>query len=140
MKYSSQQGDFSVNLYTLTTEPIDYKASAKTLSRIDWSNKGLYKNINIAKEFQGKEVRKIVGNHPRKHLYFNNFYGNHPNKNKAIEKWTEDVFLTSTNNHNPNSSNMMKGYINWPKTIALILALALGAVILLKLFLKRKAA
>jgi hypothetical protein len=126
MKYSSQQGDFSVNLYTLTTMPVDYSLSSSTLSRIDWDNKDLYKNVNIAKKPLDSHLKKALGKlKDGPYLYFNNFYCSQPNYKNAIDKWDKDVFLQLNASHYPNSANRMKHQgIDWMRTILLVLAIS----------------
>ena len=132
MKYSSQQGDFSANIYTITSMPIDYKKSAEVLKRLNWKNTDLYKNVNLADKFlevdPPKAVRKALdGNKP--YLYFNNFNCSHPNRDGAISKWTEDIFFKLNDSHWPNSANMMKGQISWIRTGLLILGILIVFIV-----------
>ena len=139
MKYSSQQGDFKVNLYTLTSKPIDYQASQKTLSKIHNKQFRQYKNVNIIDRAFHKDVKKLVKNREMSHLYFNNFSAR-PNYNNGISNWKEDVFLNTTDNHSPDSRNMIYTKISWPKTIFLILGLISVVLVLFSTVKKAKAA
>ena len=163
MKYSSQQGEFSVNLYTLTTKPIDYKLSADTLERIDWKNKNLFKNVDlqgylptqhlqeilsskantseqaITDEEKTGDSKKSLKEEKYPHLYFNNFQCHNPNSNGAISTWQEDVFLKLNNSHLPNDSNMM-GYqqMSLPAVCFLIVITVLFFKALQKRFRRRE--
>ncbi|NQZ56896.1 MAG: DUF2330 domain-containing protein [Lentisphaeraceae bacterium] len=104
MKYSSQQGNFSANLYILSTMPVDYKLSDSTLERIDWSNQDLHKNVRL-KTSSFHNVEMALDKKLPMDLYFNNFFCDNPNKNKAISQWKEDVFLELNDSHEPNDAN-----------------------------------
>lgn len=109
MKYSSQQGNFSVNLYTITTMPIDYKLSSKVLKRINWIDQRLFKNVNLVDKIKSKDLNEVLGEKKHSHIYFNSFYCKSPNKDNAISKWKEDVFLSLNASHSPNGANRIEG-------------------------------
>ena len=116
MKYSSQQGDFSVNIYSITDKPVDYKASKSVLDKIDWRNRNLYKNVNLAAKILPEDIKKIL-KADQEYLYFNNFNCLHPNEGQKISSWTEDVFLSLNNSHTPNDANMIHvDKIDWLRT------------------------
>ena len=132
MKFSSQQGNFSVNIYTVTSMPVDYKKSDQVLKKIDWMNDKNYKNVNLAGKDLPKEIADSTNTNPE-YLYFNNFYCMSPNFKKSISKWTEDVFFSLDKSHSPNSSNLItRTGISWTST------LLLAAGILILLFLAKK--
>ncbi|MCM8528694.1 MAG: DUF2330 domain-containing protein [Lentisphaeraceae bacterium] len=129
MKYSSQQGDFSVNIYTVTDKPIDFIVSKSVLEKIDWRNRNLFKNKNLAGKALPDNIKKIV-NEKQKYLYFNNFNCLQPNTNKKINSWTEDVFFSLNNSHYPNKANMMTvRKISWIRTGFLALGITLFFII-----------
>ena len=131
MKYSSQQGDFSANIYTITSMPIDFTKSADVLNQLDWSNKLLKKNINLAKKTIPDDLSKILGTKERPYLYFNNFNCARPNKDKAISKWTEDIYFKLNDSHWPNAANRMAG-IDWPRTGLLAAILLIVAIVAIR--------
>lgn len=114
LRYSSQQGDFSLALYTLTEKPIDLEKSAGVLDAINWSNRPTYRASGVhgvwkkpqtvrSKELLAfgevaktlpKESRALIG--VRKDWSFALLEGrpNHPNEQKSISDWTGDFFLT----------------------------------------------
>ena len=128
MKYSSQQGDFSANIYTITSMPVDYIKSDEVLKRLSFKNHNLYKNVNLADKELPQGLKALV-DEKKPYLYMNSFFCSHPNYDKAISKWTEDIFFSLNNSHWPNAANQMKGRIDWFRTAFLILALLAVAVI-----------
>ena len=130
MKYSSQQGDFSANIYTITSMPIDFIQSSELLERLNWKNKFLKKNVNLAKKQLPDDLTDIIGK-DKPYLYFNNFRCAHPNYKNAISNWEEDVFFKLNGSHWPNAANQMQG-ISWVRTGLLALTLAIIIFIALR--------
>lgn len=128
MKYSSQQGEFSANIYTFSTLPIDYSQSQNVLNKLNVKNYNLFKNVNLANKELPDKVSELLGKE-KDYLYFNNFYCSNPNYKKAISKWKEDIFFQLNNSHWPNRANQMKGQISWPRTALLVLGIITFVVI-----------
>lgn len=129
MKYSSQQGDFSVNIYSVTDKPIDFKVSKPVLSKINWTNQNLLKNVNLAQKSLPDDIKKVL-NVKQKYMYFNHFTGLHPNVNKKINSWNKDIFFSLNNSHSPNDENMITvKRTHWINTGALIVILIIFFII-----------
>ena len=112
LRYSSQQGDFDLALYTLTSKPIDLKQSKSVLDAIGWHNQpgratdftsGLWKKPQTvsAKDmlFRGlkleslpKESKKFLTEETR--WSFGLFMGKPNPKDRPISDWTGDCFFT----------------------------------------------
>ncbi|NQZ59363.1 MAG: DUF2330 domain-containing protein [Lentisphaeraceae bacterium] len=121
MKYSSQQGDFSANIYTLTTKPIDYKQSRKTMRRLTaYADYRLYKNVDLSDSSDLAPLEKVLGDRDFDHLYFNNMFCASPNYDKAISKWQEDVFFELNDSHKPNDANLIKKSSSIPGVIFML--------------------
>lgn len=113
LRYSSQQGDFSLALYTLTDRPIDLKKSASVLQAIGWENTpgsriGEYTRWKAPQMVKTEDVlegwwkleslpdeTKAVLD-KEKQWSFGLFQGRPNPKSRPISGWTGDCFFTLT--------------------------------------------
>ena len=112
LRYSSQQGDFSLALYTLTEQPIDLKKSKSVLEAIRWENRpGTWTDFAYAKwkapqrvsmldlflhgvslESTPEETRAFLANDAG--WSFGLFMGRPNHRDRPISGWTGDCFFT----------------------------------------------
>ncbi|MEM6507221.1 MAG: DUF2330 domain-containing protein [Planctomycetota bacterium] len=112
LRYSSQQGDFTLALYTLTDKPIDLKKSAGVLDAIGWRNRpgtwvdymrakwkapqplGVLDLIrhNVAIDTVPKESQLFIAEGAA--WSFGLFMGRPNPKDRPISGWTGDCFFT----------------------------------------------
>ncbi len=97
LKFSSQQGEFDLNLHILTKQPVDFKAIKKQLKSIAWSNSGYKKNYKLHHTSVPKVLGDVLkkGKIQAKQRYWN--YSNIQclklNKGKSLERLESDVFF-----------------------------------------------
>ena len=111
LRYSSQQGDFSLSLYTLTDRPIDLKRSAHVLHAIGWENTpgkklGQYTRWKAPQMVKTKsmfdrwypldsvpdETKAMLEQETQ--WSFGLFMGRPNPENRPISSWTGDCFFT----------------------------------------------
>lgn len=112
LRYSSQQGDFSLALYTLTDKPIDLKKSSHVLDAIGWENRpGTWTDFAYAKwkapqplgaldlvmhgvsvDAVPKESQAFIAEGAS--WSFGLFMGRPNPKDRPISGWTGDCFFT----------------------------------------------
>lgn len=111
LRYSSQQGDFKLALYTLTAKPIDLRQSMSVLKALGWENvpgRKLHRYAQwkkpqrvATKELLGK--RMALGSLPdatqavvngADEWSFGLFEGRPNPKDRPISSWTGDCFFT----------------------------------------------
>jgi hypothetical protein len=98
LRFSSRQGVFDVNLYVLTKEEFDYRASNKSLQRINWHKDAkLRRNVKVkadsfpeplAKVYEKSRFKKYTGK-----WYLNVLRTEQVNRGNAIAKWKTDIFF-----------------------------------------------
>ena len=104
--YSSQQGEFNLQLYTISDKRLDYAANQDILEKMTWQFTGLKKNFPFNRKHSQlpKTIQNLVTLED-KALYFNSLIATNPNRNKELTKWDQDLFL---------ETNMSaKSVINW---------------------------
>jgi hypothetical protein len=112
LRYSSQQGDFSLALYTLTDEPIDLKKSGGVLDAIGWHNRPgtwvehAYAKWKAPQPLSGLDLALhgvSLASFPEETKdfilegtgwTFGLFMGRPNPRNRPISKWTGDCFFT----------------------------------------------
>ena len=97
LMYSSQQGEFSLQLYTMTDKRIDYHSNHELLDKMNWKFSGLKKNLPFIKTHKQlpESISKLIPTEDT--LYFNSVIAN-PNKEKALEQWEADCFIETKMN------------------------------------------
>jgi hypothetical protein len=99
LRFSSRQGVFDLNVYVLTSTPLDYEASSDSLARINYASGQLEKNVAVAADQFPPELAKAFEQHefaeapPVWHLNLLNCYD--VNRDDSIAGWKEDIFLTA---------------------------------------------
>lgn len=97
LRFSSRQGEFGVNLYVLSTEPVDYEKSLPSLNKMAWSGRDLLRNVSVkTSEFPERlaESFKNVEDAPTDaKWYLNVVNARQVNRDNAIAKWDSDVFF-----------------------------------------------
>lgn len=97
--FSARQGMFALSLYTLTDRPLNFAASQYNLRRINWHDRGLYKNVEVAKkdlpDLLGKAAKesKLMSSGDQWHL--NIVSSPMVNVDAEILNWAEDVFFNT---------------------------------------------
>ena len=114
LRYSSQQGDFSLSLYTLTDSPIDLKKSAFVLEAIGWTNTPgtrlseytRWKAPQMVKTDKMFDRWRALDSMPKqskamlgleKQWSFGLFMGRPNPESRPISRWTGDCFFTLKN-------------------------------------------
>lgn len=97
LRFSSRQGVFGVNLYVLSTEPVDYKKSLPSLDKMAWSGRDLLRNVSVkTSEFPKRlaESFKHVEDAPADaKWHLNVINARQVNRDNAIAGWDSDVFF-----------------------------------------------
>ena len=97
LMFSSRQGVFDLNLFVLTDTPLDYTASSDALTRINWGDTGLLKNIKVNSDSFPTALAAVYKNkagEAKSDAWYLNVIGSHRvNDENAIAGWTSDVFL-----------------------------------------------
>jgi len=97
LKFSSQQGEFDLNLHILTKQPVDFRANKALLKSITWSNPEYKQNYKLHHTSVPKLLNDVLrkGKIETKQRYWN--YSNIQclklNKEKSLENLTSDVFF-----------------------------------------------
>ena len=97
--FSARQGMFALSLYTLTDQPLNFAASKHNLNRINWHDRGLYKNVEVAKKdlpdrlVEASKESKL--NSPDAQWHLNIVSSPIVNMEAEILNWTEDLFFTT---------------------------------------------
>jgi len=98
LRFSSRQGVFDLNLYVLTKEEFDYKASSSSLKHINWRNDPFIKrNVEVKAHSFPKSLEKVYEKSKFKDYtgtwYLNLLRTEQVNRGNAIAKWKTDIFF-----------------------------------------------
>lgn len=99
LRFSSRQGVFDVNLYTLTRGPLDYDGLRSVLGRLHHAPSRLKRNVAIDANKLPKTLRDALEkgkvDHEDPKWIVNQIRGKRVNRDNEIAGWTEDVFLAA---------------------------------------------
>ena len=92
---------FNLNLYTITEKPIDFKASAQTLDKINWSRRDLFRNVDIHTDdfpdaLKTRFIQTTKKEDQRKEWHLNLIASEKVNDGNTIAQWQEDVFFQTS--------------------------------------------
>ena len=101
LRFPSRQGVFDVNLTMLTRKKIDYKKSANSLTKINWTGANLKKNVKVSRDDFPKTLtaayKKSSFKASRaKAWYLNVIETRNTNRGDTIASWDSDVFFATT--------------------------------------------
>jgi len=95
LKYSSRQGNFELNLITLSSTPLDYERSGMLLDKMRYS-RDRKKNVVVKGKDLPEELYEAVKRFdmPIDDVYLNVFRSRGFNKDMAIAAWEMDMFIS----------------------------------------------
>jgi hypothetical protein len=98
LRFSSRQGIFDVNLYVLTKQKFDYRASRMSLKRINWhKDPTLRQNVKVKPKSFPKSLNEVYDKSKFKGdtgtWYLNVLRTQRVNRGNAIAKWKTDIFF-----------------------------------------------
>ena len=108
LKFSSRQGVFDLQLYTLTEEKLDYSKSSSELKKLSWYDNGYKRNVVVNTPQFPTELTKALEKSAfelnANKMYLNVLNCKEINKGESIATWNKDIFLASTKNSRIESS------------------------------------
>ncbi len=99
LRFSSRQGIFDVNLHLLTRSKLDHKASATTLSKINWTSRNYKRNAKLTEKTMPKTLKQVFSKSTFKenigNWKYNNIRCSRVNHGNTIKNWKNDVYFTT---------------------------------------------
>jgi len=98
MMYSSQQGNFNAQIYTVSDKRINYTANESVLNKIGYRDRQYKRNSLLHRKTKGapRSLLGLLSERKTKIWYYNDIACYNPNKDKNISKWDKDIFLTNS--------------------------------------------
>ncbi|MEO1997078.1 MAG: DUF2330 domain-containing protein [Planctomycetaceae bacterium] len=97
--FSSRQGVFGVQLFVLSDQPLDFRASQQTLNRLNWRPDKLRRNVRVSAHTFPRALQDIFKksrvHQPRTGWRLNLLDCQQVNQGNTIAKWKQDVFLSA---------------------------------------------
>ena len=95
LRFSSRQGVFDVNLHVLTRDTFDYRESAETLKRLNWTSRNYKQNVALKEKDMPDTLKKVFGKTVWKDQVgtwrYNNLRCSRVNRGNSISTWKDDI-------------------------------------------------
>lgn len=96
--FSSRQGVFDVQLFVLSEQPLDFRASQQTLTRLNWRPDKLRRNVRVRAQTFPRALQDIFKKsrvkQPLSGWRLNLLDCRQVNRGSTIARWKQDVFLS----------------------------------------------